>query len=75
MAPIALPPPPMVIEAPAAMQTQQSTAPFQQSTPIPYTAMTEHVGYDFITGKGKNAGRFLNQRQKLLLARRRNHRK
>lgn len=65
----------MAIGLAGAIAAQGSTAPLQQQTPIPYTARPELTGYAINTGKGKNAGRFLNQRQKRLLARRRNHRK
>lgn len=71
------PPPPIAIVAPIAapMQTPISQAPFQQSTPIPFTNTPTLDIYLTNSGKGRNAGRFLNQRQKRLLARHRNHRK
>jgi hypothetical protein len=73
----ALPPPPpaVIIQAPQPVQSNMGTVQFQQAARTSQGIMSGAVPFIPIVKNHRNAGRFPNQRQKRLAARRRNHRR
>ena len=72
----ALPPPPpaVIIQAPQPVQSNMGTVPFQQAARTNQGITSGSVPFIYYGTNSKNSGRFPNQRQKRLAARRRNQR-